>query len=415
MADEEIIKDDLMLLLAKQQEIQNEIANAIREGKESVIIDFGQEIVLTIKPAKLLDDSIDSNEYIERYGFSSDDKSITGNATKDKTGKIEVDVDFNNIRINERSDEKRRKQRKIDASIKKHRVDKNDQEALRQEIEVGLKKGNVIKMDIDREFSSSENMDMFIKRAFKINPQEVYRVQGDNPHDFKYIAKTGNSKEPYVEIPLSSHREGHNSRQKIWILENGQLREKTVDSLMLKGNYGIATDVPDNSTKDHTRTYLVSRTHNGRYLAIAAEEKSGVNRSLKRDDTAKDFSQRSKSLWEIEDIIESALLAERIGALIKDKKLSTKEVELVKELKIDNNMNDEEVIDTINAVSVLKKYGYNERQIQKVLKSFREIPDDKKVDKMIDGAERKEQSSAKTMSDGHEDEERILGPKNGHP
>ena len=131
MADKEIIKDDLMFLLAKQQEIQNEIANAIREGKENVVIDFGGKITLTIKPAKLLDDSINSNEYIERYSFSSDDKSITGKATKNKEGKIEVDLDFDDKkRINERLDSQRRKNIDTDRSVRKHRVDKNDQNAF---------------------------------------------------------------------------------------------------------------------------------------------------------------------------------------------------------------------------------------------------------------------------------------------
>ena len=190
---------------------------------------------------------------------------------------------------------------------------------------------------------------------------------------------------------------------------------------MMKGNYAIATDVPDNVVNGHTKTYLVSRTYNGRYLAVAAEEKKGVNRSQKTDKISKDSMQRSKSLWEIEDVIESAMLAEKVGALIKDNKLSTNEVEMVKELKIDRNMEDEEVVDTINAVSIMKEFGYDEAQIKKALDGLREIPKNKKIDDMIDEKEMKKEAKEhkeepkreeKTMHDDHDEEERIFGPRN---
>ena len=408
---------DLALLLAKQQEIQRKIANAIRDKKETVNIDFlGEKTIINVK---LLEEI---NEYEKQYKFEEQLGKAFGTAIE-KKGKINVDVDFNQekLKAHIKQDFERREERSDIHDAKAHTVQKGDQGALAKEVKIGLKTGDAISMDMDREFSSSENMRMFVKRAWKIDAKEIYRVKGKDPHDFKYIAKTGNSKEPYKELDLSSHREGHNSRQKIWLIENGELKEKTVDSIMMKGNYAIATDKPDNVMTGHTKTYLVSRTYNGRYLAVAGEEKKGVNRSPKRDDKEKDLTQRSKTKWEIEDVIESAMLAEKVGALIKDNKLSTGEVEAVKELKIDRNMDDKEVVDTINAVSIMKEYGYGEKQIKKALDEFREIPKNKKIDEMIDEKELKEQAKKqkenkpkreeKTMHDDHDEEERILGPK----
>ena len=330
--------------------------------------------------------------------------------------KIPSQFDIDSARI--RMAEEQRKELSIQKNVEQRKdvnkldlSDKDKQTTLKRQIEEG---GYAVKMDLDREFSSSENMRMFIKRAWGIDAQDAYRVPGpgNDPHNFKYIAKTTNANEPYKEIPLSTNREGRNNGQKIWLLEDGVLKEKTVDSLMIKGNYAIATDIPDSVMSGHTRTYLVSRTYKGRYLAVAAEEKSGVNRSSKTSDAQKGNMQRGKSLWEIEDVIESAMLAERIGVLVKDKKLTAEEVEMVKKLKVDRNMDDEEVIDTINAVSVLKEFGYNEKQIAKALETFKEIPKDKKIDEMIDKEEqREEKGSVKTIHDDHDEEERILGPK----
>ena len=399
----------LALLLAKQQEIQEKIASAIRDKKEKVNVDlYGEQVKINVR---LLEGN---SEYEKQYEFEEENGKVFGIAVE-KDEKIKVDVDFNKEKINihTRQDNERREERSDEKDAREHTVEKGDQGALTKEIEIGLRTGDVTKMDSDREFSSSENMRMFVKRAWGIDSKEIYRVKGKDSHDFKYVAKTGNSKEPYKEINLSSFREGHNSRQNIWILENGELKEKTVDSIMMKGNYAIATDKPDNVLSDHTKTYLLSRTYNGRYLAVAAEEKAGPNRSLKRDDKEKDLTQRSKTKWEIEDVIESAMLAEKVGALINDKKLTTDEVEMVKELKIDRNMDDEEVIDTINAVSVMKEFGYDEKHIGKALEEFKDIPKNKKIDDMIDVEEMKKEnnSNEKTMHDGYGDNERILGPK----
>lgn len=368
MADEQIIKDeeDLALLLAKQQEIQNEIANAIREGRDQIRIDFGHSTVIYIKPVKLLDDNIDSNEYRDRYSFSSEDKSITGKVSRDKTGKIKVDVDFDKKRIDQRLDEERRKERKLDRSIKKHTVDKNDQNALKREIEVGLKNGDVTELDIDREFSESENMRMFARRAWGVSSKQIYRVKGKDSHEFKYVVKTTSGK--FEQLDLSHSREGTNSRQKIWVMKDGVLQEKTVDSLLIKGRYAIATDRPESVSSQNTTTYLVTRTPSGRYIAIAAGERRGVNRNTSGDKNQKYYSARGRSVYELEHVLDAAETASQVNAFNKDGKLTTKEVEIVRRVEKDKGVDEEEFFDAVTIlIFELKDMGFECNQIKKIL------------------------------------------------
>ena len=187
---------DLALLLALQQEIQRKIANSIRENKEKVNIDFfGDNVIINVK---LLEDI---SEYEKQYEFEEESRRISGIA-REKDGKIDVDVDFNDekIKTHVRQDSDRREIRSDIHDARKHTVQKGDQNALSKEIEIGLVTGDTVRMDLDREFSSSENMRMFVKRAWKVDAKEIYRVKGKDRHDFKYVAKTGNSKEPYQEI-----------------------------------------------------------------------------------------------------------------------------------------------------------------------------------------------------------------------
>ena len=363
MADEQKIKDqkDLALLLAKQQEIQDKIANAIRDEKAKVDIDFfGERTIINVK----LLESID--EYKDKYTFNTQDNSIFGVVEYDKdTKKAKVDVDFDKKKTHELMDEKRHKETKIEKDVKNHTVNKNDQIALQKEIEIGLKNGNVTEMEINREISESENMHMFVKRAWGVDAKNIYRVRGKGTHDFKYVAKTSSGK--YQEIDLSTKSEGKNSRQKIWIMENGDLKEKEVDSLLLKGRYGIATDIPENVASQNIRSYLVTRAPSGRYIAIAASQRSGVNRNTSQDRIQKYNLARGRSVYELEDIMDSAKIAEQIYAFNKDGKLTTREVEMVKRFKIDKNMDNKEIFDAVTLVVELKDMGYESEQIKRIL------------------------------------------------
>lgn len=297
------------------------------------------------------------------------------------------------------------------------------QSAMQEELNQKLKAGKANKIEIDREFSNNETMRMFLKRVWKIDATELYRVQdGHDMHSCKYVAKTHNSKESLQELDISAYREGHNPKQKVMVFENGEIKEKTFDNLMLKGNYGIAYDFQDSVMSGHNKSYLVSRVpgvpggHGEGYLAIPLEEKSGVNRNLKSDMEQKNAMSKTETIWDIEELIRSAQLAEKIGALTKDKKLTTGEVSMVRELRQDLNLNDEEVIDTINAVSVMHECGLSETQIKKSLDNFREVPKNPKamikVQQDLKGkdlSQEEKEETAKTMFDGYEN-----GPEHKH-
>lgn len=297
------------------------------------------------------------------------------------------------------------------------------QEAMAYQIERGLATGRVTEMEVNREFSESENMRMFVQRAWGISSQRIFRVPGKNTHDFKYVAKTTSGK--YKEIPLSTRSEGRNSSQSIFVMDNGILKEKKVDSLLLRGNYGIATDLPESAASQNTKTYLVSRTPSGQYIAIAAGQKSGVNRNTSGDVLQKRMMARGRSVYELEDIIEAAKMAEQIYALNKDGKLTTKEVEMVKKFKVDRNMNDQEVFDSVTLVAELKDMGYECNEIKTILsarnkdeimKLAKEVEDHSKdtsgkTKQMTELDKDIKNTNGKTLHDGHGEERLFPGER----
>ena len=378
MADEKI-KDEkeLELILAKQQEIKNKILDAIREGKEQVDVDFyGEKTIVNVKLLESMD------EYKEKHVFFTEDKSIYGVVLEDKkTKKKKIDIDLDEKKIHAKMDEYRRQEKKLEKDIKNHTVDSKDSNALQKEVEKGLKNGNVTEMEADREISESENMRMFIKRAWRIDANKIYRVKGKDPHDFKFVVKTNSKK--YQQIDLSTSREGRNTSQSIWLMEDGKLKEKKVDSLLLRGRYGIATDIPESVTSQNTRSYLVTREPGGRYIAIAASQKRGVQRNTTNDSLQKSYGARARSVYELGDIIDAAEIAEQIYAFNKDGKLTTREAEMVKEFKIDKNMDDKEIFDAVTLVVELKDMGYECNEMKRIL-SARDKDEILKLAKEVD-------------------------------
>lgn len=407
---------EIATIMKIQQEIQNKITEAMNSDNKpkKVSIGIGDTTVII----RLLEDD-DGN-----VTMSSEDNIVTGTVTVDKkTKKVksyrDVDVDFNKKRIHEILDAKRRYELGIKEDIKDRTVDKNDSHALQMEVEKGLKDGTVTEMDNYREFSEDENMHTFVSRAWKISCTNVYRVKGKGTHDFKYVAKTSSGK--YQELDLSTTREGTNSRQKITILENGKFKEKTVNSLLIRGRYGIATDIPDSIVSSTTRSYIVTRTPKGGYIAIAALEKQGKNRTVSGDKEQKRDAAKGRSVYEYEDTIAATETAEKIYAFNKDGKLTTSEVELVKKLKTDKKMDDKEVFTTVVLLEELKDMGYKCDEMKRVLsaRSRDEIlelakeVDNKKTD--VGGDVGGDMLHAKSIhdNDDHSSGRYIPGPKHG--
>lgn len=415
MENEEKVRgsEEIATLMQIQYDIQNKIMEAINNPNASKEVTIGIDDTTVI--IRLLDDE-DGN-----YRMESDNNIVTGMVTVDKeTKKVrsyrDVDVDFDQKRIHEILDRERNYERGIQKDIKKGTVDKNDSHALQMEVERGLKGGNALEMELDREHSESETMRMFIKRAWGISANKGFRVQeGSDPHNFKFVVRSSNGS--YQELDLSSRREGRNTNQTIWLVENGQFKEKKVDSLLLNGRYGIATDLPEHVASQNTRSYLVTRTPNGQYFAIAAGEKRGVNRTLSGDELQKHQGARGRSVYELKDIMKAADTAEQIFAFNKDGKLTTREVEMVKEFKIDKNMDNDEVFEAVSLVVELKDMGYKCEEMKTILsaRSKEEIIDlAKKVDEHFkDNSDSRADKTKKVDEDIEEDGPSIYDNPHG--
>ena len=411
---------DLAQEQKKQDKIKEAIKLALLNNKNKVTLDDGKSTI----NLELMKIDIDSDEAnTEKFSVWIDEDTKMADVSKSKKGikfdyynsglakRIPSNFELNRARIiaeeEQREDIKMRKNIEKGNALESISSDRTkQQEALAYQIESGLATGRVAEMEVNREFSESENMKMFVKRAWGISSQRIFRAPGKGTHDFKYVAKTTGGK--YQEIPLSTQSEGRNSSQSIFVMENGTFKEKKVDSLLLKGNYGIATDLPESVASQNTKTYLVSRTPSGQYIAIAAGQKSGVNRNTSGDVLQKSMMARGRSVYELEDIIDAAKMAEQIYALNKDGKLTTREVEMVKKFKIDRNMNDKEVFDAVTLVADLKDMGYECNEIKTIL-SARSKEEIMKLAKEVDDHSRESSGKTKQMNEVNEDIENAGG------
>ena len=348
---------DLAKQLAYEQGIKEKISVAILNDKSTV--DIGNNVIINLEEVQETDLGNEYNLVLE--------KRVVGRAVREKKNN-KVNIKLNMRMITEKTQEDIRKKIQTQKSIDKGTVNSNDSNALKLEIEQGLKNGNAIRMDIDREISSTENMRMFVQRAWGISSQEIYKVRDPKDyHNIKYVAKTTSASKQFQEINVPKRNEGTNPNQKIWLMEDGKLKEKTVDNIIVKGRYAIVEDVPDSVMSQTRRTYLAIRTPGENYIAIAAGQKHGINRNTSSNSVQKDFMSRENTVYEIEDVAEAAILAERIYGITEDGKLTTEEVEMVRVLRIDKNMNDTEVTNAVGVIIGLKEMGYEKGDIEKIL------------------------------------------------
>lgn len=406
MAENGQIRDqkELAKLLKKQQEIEQKIADAIREGKETV--DIGNKTILNVK---LLEDSENGEKSIDSYNIESKNKSITARAQKDKkTRKVDVDVDFDTRAVKEYMDNKRRKEIEDQRKIKKHEVKETQSDLLKKEIEQKKRTGNAIPIELHREITDTVNMHMFISRKCGVSCKNLYRVKGKDSHDFKYVAENSSGK--YEVLDLTSRNEGRNPYQKIWLMKDGKMQEKTVDSIMLKGNFGIATDFADNVASQHTTSYLIQRLPNGQYLGIAAAEKSGVNRTPSGNDTQKDITSL-KSKYQMQDYVKAADAAKLMDSLMMDNKLTTEEVKLVQVLQKDKNLTDNQTSDALDTIITLRGMGFECSEIKNMMNQVKNGNDLEKMEEKIDDIKKdgnsKEEVEQKLPGTGRIDRTRI--------
>ena len=371
MDEDELLRDqeEYNKLLAFQERIKDKIADAIREGNETVTI--GNTIKMNVK--LLENDEEDGESSIERYRLESENKSVTAKATKDKNGKIEVDIDFDIKTIKTIMEVKRQKEHDDELKIKHHEVEKDNSELLRKELEEKLKTGKAKELEAGREFSHSENAIMFIKRAFGVSATNLYRVQGRDNHDFKYVCKTASGK--YQQLDLSSRNEGRNPNQKVWLMKDGKLVEEKVESLLVNGKYAIATDFPESVASQNTTTYFVVRLPSGKYIGTEVGEKYGVNRDPSGDYMQKDYSAAGKSKYQLEKIVQAAETAKNIDEINEDQKLTTMETELVRKLQRDKGLSDKQVEGAFETIGLLKDIGFQHDEIKEFMENVIEGED----------------------------------------
>lgn len=366
--------------LAKDLSFENKIKEAIKtailQDKDTITLTDGRTIINIY----VIKEKQQDNMYNIRVG----NKNLLV-ATRDKSGNInfsdfKLDLGkfkqlFNTHKMQIIMSNQQREEARVEKELEKgtpaEKTTSNEslqKKSVSKVMEEKIKTGQAKEMEMDREFSDTENMRMFIKRAFGVSAQNVYRVQGDDTHDFKYVAKNSNG---YQNIKLSSKNEGRNPTQKILLLEDGKIKEKDVDSILVRGNYAIVTDNPDGILRDNTRTYLTRRTPEGDYIGIAAAQKQGVNRNTSGDKTQKDMMSRANSIYELDDIVEATKLASQIYDLTRDGKLTTREIEMVRKLRTDKGLSDQAIENVIDGVVALREMGLTCDQIKEVVQKVK--------------------------------------------
>ena len=152
----------------------------------------------------------------------------------------------------------------------------------------------------------------------------------------------------YKELDLSTRSEGRNTRQDIYILdEDGNFKREEVDSLLLArdGRRGIATKIPDTGSIDVTKSFVVTRDKEGKYVATQLIEKSGQNRDPKlpgadrfdrsrgREDIGKDLENMEEMEGKDLDFADDGISVQEITLYEHFEKLGFKEDEIDKLIK----------------------------------------------------------------------------------
>ena len=334
---------------AKIADIKEAIITAVLQGKDEVILDDGKtEIRIGLRQNEgnsLI--SIDAARFIKGQGI--DDAGMS--ELKQELNEYSEIFELNKAKI-------------YSKTIRMQEQKKKD--SVKNELDKAIKQGNATPLRLGREITEGEDTRMMFKRMFGQKFNELYRVRGKGTHDFDYIGNTDSGK--YEKVNASTTREGNDPLQKIIIMrKDGTFEEKTVDNLMVRGKYAIATDIPDSVVSERMYTYICVRTPGEKYLAIEALDSRNNNASS--NELVKSNMTRARSVYEIEDVANAARLGEKINSLMWDGSLSAEEVELVKRLVVEQNLKEGEVIDFLNFVHDLKQLGLDTTQMKSILDS----------------------------------------------
>lgn len=292
----------------------------VKEGKKIKVHAFGEEILTlednnfnyNIEGLKGIQEKLANNPEYDYKQFGLPDIEYLEELQKQKEEQQRDEAD-----LSEDMEEKQEEEPEQDKE-KKEKQDPEHQKLKRDS-------KNWQEMDLDREFTDSDSLRKWIKDVLHESPSRLYRRQ-IGPHDFEYVGEYDGE---YKPLQLTTDLEGKNTTQQIYMVkEDGTLEIDEVDSLLLTkdGNYGIATKVPDGVSAEMTKSYSVTRTKDGKYIATQMIEKSGQNRDPKLPGKA--IADRTRSVYDIEDSIEQKDEIDNSGMEIAEDGTTVEEVGL---------------------------------------------------------------------------------------
>lgn len=308
-------------------------------GEEILTLEDADKFSYNIEGLKNIQEKLENNPEFDYKHFGLPDIEYLEELEKQREEEQKDEKDLSEDIAEKEEDEPENDE---DKKKKPKQKEESEQEKMKKDSK------NWQEMDLDREFTDTDTLRKWIKDILHESPERVYRRQ-TGAHDFEYMAENNGE---YKPLELSTDLEGKNTRQEVYIVkEDGTLELDEVDSLLLTkdGTYGIATKVPDGVSTDMTKSFSVTRTKDGKYLATQLIEKSGQNRDPKLP--GKDVGDRTQSVYEKEDFIEQ------------------------KE-EIDNNdmdiSEDGVTVDEIGLYEYFKKKGYTPDAIDRMIKDIEE-------------------------------------------
>ena len=267
----------------------------------------------------------------------------------------QIDKELQKEREEQAKDEAQKDEEDLSEDEEEKQEDEPEEEIEEDEEEKQGNKENIKnsknwqEMDMDREFTDTDTLRKWTKDVLGESPKKLYRHQ-TGPHDFEYVGEYDDGE--YKTLNLSTDLEGKNTTQEVYILkEDGTVEKDEVDSLLLTkdGTYGIATKVPDSGSTDMTKSFSVTRTKDGRYVATQLIERNGQNRDPKLP--GKEIGDRTKSVYQKEEFLDQKDEMENSDMEIADDGITVEEIGLYE---------------------YFKKKGYNDPEIDRMIKDMEE-------------------------------------------
>lgn len=318
-------------------------------GEEILSLEEGDKFIYNIEGLKNINEKLEEDSEFDYRQFGLPDIEYLKELEKQDNAKEEEQIDEKDLSENLEEKEE-------DLAEEKKPKEKEQKKGNQQKINTR----NWQEMDLDREFSNSDTLRVWIKDVLGVAPDKVYRKQ-TGPHEFEYIAETNGE---YKPLELSTDHEGKNTMQQVYIVkEDGTLELDEVDSLLLTkdGEYGIATKVPDGIATDVTKSFEVKRTKDGKYVATQLIEKTGPYRDANQ--AGKEIADRDRSIYDIEEDLDEVENAENSDMEIAEDGVTVEEIDIIQELK---------------------KEGYKDKEIDNIIKRMQEndmsLEDSKKIE-----------------------------------